>query len=117
MVLLLIVGFGAADVPFPLFLGLLSFLGGVTFSGVLGLLGRRRRFDEISLPHFAGWGALGGLVICGVVSLAAGPGAELLVVGPVCALAAARSGDGGRCGVRHRPLQSGNAHRRVREGG
>ncbi|MCK7577394.1 MAG: hypothetical protein MZV65_17245 [Chromatiales bacterium] len=38
MVLLLIVGLDAADVPFPLFFGLLGFLAGVTFSGILGLV-------------------------------------------------------------------------------
>jgi hypothetical protein len=65
MVLLFIVGFGAADVPFPVFFGFLGFLGGATFSGVLGVLGRRRRFDQMSLPRFAGWGALGGVLLAG----------------------------------------------------
>jgi hypothetical protein len=67
MVLLFIVGFGAADVPFPLFFGLLGFFAGATFSGVLGLLGRRRRFDQMSLPRFAVWGALGGVLLAGGV--------------------------------------------------
>ena len=94
MLLLFVVGFGAADVPFPLFFGLLGFLAGATFSGFLGVLGRRRRFDEMSLPRFAGWGALGGLVVCGIVALTAGPGADLLVVGPVFAVAGAISAAG-----------------------
>jgi hypothetical protein len=94
MLLLLVVGFGAADVPFPLFFGLLGFLAGATFSGVLGVLGRRRRFDEMSLPSFAGWGAIGGLVVCGGVALAAGPGADLLVAGTVFAAAGAISAAG-----------------------
>jgi hypothetical protein len=72
MVLLFIVGFGAADVPFPLFFGLLGFFAGATFSGVLGLLGGRRRFDQMSLPRFAGWGALGGVLLAvGFVSVVA----------------------------------------------
>lgn len=94
MLLLLVVGFGAADVPFPLFFGFLGFLAGAAFSGVLGVLGRRRRFDEMSLPRFAMWGALGGGVVCGIVALTAGPGAELAVVFPVFAVAGAISAAG-----------------------
>lgn len=94
MMLLLVVGFGAADVPFPLFFGLLGFLAGVTFSGILGILAGRRRFDEMSLPRFAGWGALGGLLLSGGVVLAAGPAGEFLVLGPVFALAGAVSAAG-----------------------
>lgn len=40
-----------------------AFLGGLVFSTVLGIAGRRRRFDELSLPRFAVWGAAGGLVV------------------------------------------------------
>lgn len=40
-----------------------GFLGGVAFSAVLGIAGRRRRFDELSLPRFAAWGAVGGLLV------------------------------------------------------
>jgi FtsH-binding integral membrane protein len=94
MLLLLVVGFDAADVPFPLFFGLLGFLAGATFSGILGILGRRRRFDEMSLGRFAGLGALGGLIVSGIVSLAAGPGADFLTVGLVFALAGAISAAG-----------------------
>lgn len=94
MVLLLVVGVGAADVPFPLFFGLLGFLAGATFSGILGIFARRRRFDEMSLPRFAVWGALGGLLLSGIVALAAGPGAEILVLGPVFAAAGAISAAG-----------------------
>ena len=94
MVLLLVVGFGAADVPFPLFFGLLGFLAGTAFSGVLAILGGRRRFDQMSLPRFAGWGALGGVLLSGALALAMGPGGEFLVLGPVFALAGAISGAG-----------------------
>jgi hypothetical protein len=94
MILLLIVGIGAADVPFPLFFGLLGFLAGATFSGILALLAGRRTFDQMSLPRFAIGGALGGLVLAGVVNLAAGPGPELMVVGPIFALAGAVSAAG-----------------------
>lgn len=89
MVLLLVVGFGAADVPFPLFFGLLGFLAGVTFSGVLGIVEGRRSFDQMSLPRFALWGAVGGLLLSGPFVLAAGLGGEFLALGTVFALAGA----------------------------
>src|SRR3954462_15741383 len=94
MILLLIVGLHAADVPFPLFFGLLGFLAGATFSGILGLLARGRTFDQMSLPRFALGGALGGLILSRIVNWAAGPGPDLMVIGPVFALAGAVSATG-----------------------
>lgn len=47
----------------PAVLAYPGFLGGVAFSAVLGIAGRHRRFDELSLPRFAAWGAVGGLVV------------------------------------------------------
>ncbi len=90
VILLLIVGVGAADVPFPLGFGLLGFLAGITFSGVLGLVEGRRRFDQMSLPRFALWGGVGGLVFSGLFVGAAALGAgALLVLAPVFAVAGA----------------------------
>lgn len=40
-----------------------AFLGGVLFSVVLGIAGRHRRFEDLSMPLMAGWGALGGLLV------------------------------------------------------
>jgi len=95
LILLLVVGFGAADVPFPLVFGLLGFLAGVMFSGVLGIVEGRRRFDQMSLPRFAVWGGIGGLVLSAIFVLAAALGGEaLLVLGPVLALAGAGSAAG-----------------------
>ena len=95
MVLLLIIGPDAADVPFPLGFGFIGFLAGVTFSGVLGIVEGRRRFDQMSLPRFAGWGGLGGLLLSGVFVLAAGlRGDVILVLGPVFGLASAASAAG-----------------------
>jgi len=95
MVLLLIVGPEAADVPFPLGFGLLGFLAGATFSGVLGIVGGRRTFDQMSIPRFAGWGAGGGLLFAVIFVLAAGLGGSvLLVLGPVFALSSAASAAG-----------------------
>lgn len=95
MILLLIVGPDAADVPFPLGFGLLGFLAGATFSGVLGIVGGRRTFDQMSLPRFAGWGAVGGLLLAVIFVLAAGLGGDvLLVLGPVFALSSSASAAG-----------------------
>lgn len=46
----------------PMALAIPGFLGGVAFAGVLGIAGRKRRFEELSLPRFAAWGAVGGLL-------------------------------------------------------
>lgn len=94
MILLLIVGPDAADVPFPLGFGLLGFLAGAMFSGILGVVESHRRFDDMSLPRFAGWGAVGGLLFSGLFAAVAGLGGELLVLGPVFALAGGGSAAG-----------------------
>ena len=56
MVLLLIVGVGAADVPFPLFFGLLGFIAGVVFAGILAMGAGPRRLEQLSLARVSGWG-------------------------------------------------------------
>ncbi|MFQ5691360.1 MAG: hypothetical protein ACE5HQ_13955 [Gemmatimonadota bacterium] len=60
-----------------------AFIGGVTFSAVLGIAGRRRRLDELSLPQFAGWGALGGLLVAAFIvtmgTIAGFPGWSLVI--------------------------------------
>lgn len=101
MALLLVVGFGAADVPFPLGFGMLGFFAGITFSVVLVILEGRRRFDQMSLPRFAAWGAVGGLLLSVVFVLAAAALAEgttfilnLVFLGPLFAVAGAASAAG-----------------------
>ena len=70
------------DVWIPVF-AYPGFLAGVGFSVVLRLTEGRRRFDELSLPWFAAWGAVGGLLVGGfVVALGFGeaPGAALAAI-------------------------------------
>jgi hypothetical protein len=50
----------------PQTLAIPGFLGGVVFATVLGIAGGRRRFDELSLPQFAAWGAVAGLLLGGL---------------------------------------------------
>ena len=76
-------------------LAVAGFIGGVIFSTVLGITEGRRRFDEMSLPRFAGWGAVGGLLTS--VLFFSGGGSSLLgtvVVGGVVILMGAGSAAG-----------------------
>lgn len=100
---LLLVGlaFGAtADVPFPILFGLLGFVAGTAFSGVLGIAEGRRRFDQMSLPRFARWGAVGGLLLTAMfvsITTLAGEPEPLLnlhILTPVFMLAGAGSATG-----------------------
>jgi hypothetical protein len=54
--------FDVFDAPLPA-LAVPGFVGGALFSTVLGIAGRGRRFDELSLPRFAAWGAVGGVLL------------------------------------------------------
>ena len=88
LVLLAIVGPDAADVPFPLFFGLLGFIAGMIFSGILGMTEGRRSFEQMSMPRFTTWGAIGGLCLAGI--MAAILGAEsLILLGPLFAASGA----------------------------
>ena len=79
-----------ADVPFPLVTGVLGFTAGVIFFAVLALTEGRRGFDELSLPRFAAWGAVGGLLLSALFARAASlGGGDVLVVAPTFALACA----------------------------
>jgi hypothetical protein len=50
------------DAPLPA-LAVPGFFGGVIFATVLGIAGRRRRFEELSLARFTAWGALAGVML------------------------------------------------------
>lgn len=90
LALLVTTGSTGADVPYPLGFGALGFLAGVTFSALVGVVERRRRFDQMSLRRFAVWGGVGGLVLSGVFVPLAGLRVDLLLVlGPVFGLSGA----------------------------
>ena len=100
LVLLLIVGPDAADVPFPLGFGMFGFLAGATFSTLLGVAESGRRLEQISLGRFAAWGGAAGLLLSGGFALVAAlvgemtPLNHLIVLGPVFGLAGAISAFG-----------------------
>jgi hypothetical protein len=84
-----------ADAPFPLIFGVLGFMAGITFSCVLALTDGRRRFEQLSLPRFAGWGAVGGLVLAGLFAKAASLGwGDVLAIAPTFAAACALCASG-----------------------
>ena len=61
----------------PMALALVGFVAGGAAATVIAIAGRHRRFDELSLPGFAAWGALGGLALGGL-AVAAGFAAPML---------------------------------------
>jgi hypothetical protein len=78
------------DAPFPLIFGVLGFIAGVIFSGLLMLTEGRRGFEQLTLPRFAAWGAVGGFLLSGVFTRAASLGwADALAIAPTFAVASA----------------------------
>ena len=78
------------DAPFPIIFGALGFIAGVTFSGLLVAIEGRRRFDQMSIPRFAGWGAVGGLLLSVLFAYAASLGwGDVLTLAPTLAIASA----------------------------
>lgn len=80
------------DAPLPA-LAIPGFFCGAAFSTVLGIAGRRRSFDELSLPLFTAWGAAGGLLLSLVplaaIGAEAGVGTIAVVAGTLTSLSAA----------------------------
>jgi hypothetical protein len=84
---------GDGGVPFAILFAPLGFLTGIVFSGILVATEGRRSFDRMSLPRFAGWGALSGLLLSGIFAAGAAllgdPWRDFLVIGPALAAASA----------------------------
>ena len=74
---------GVVTANYALMFGALGFIGGGIFSTVLSLAERRRSFDQLSLPRFVAWGALGGLLLGGLAVTAGLLGAGLTLLGAV----------------------------------
>ena len=85
---------GSMDEMWPAIGAYPGFLGGVLFAVILGIVARRRRFDELSVGRFAAWGAAAGLLVGSLPFLLAGPAGEgpaLLVAGGVVGVVTAMS--------------------------
>lgn len=76
------------DAPLPA-LAIPGFFAGLFFSTVLGIAGRNRRFDELSLPVFTGWGALGGAIFGAIAAAIAFPLGTIVFLGALSAASAA----------------------------
>lgn len=75
----------------PQTLAIPGFVGGVVFSVVLGIVGSHRRFSELSLPRFAAWGAVAGLLLGGLAMALGAPAVFLGVTTLGSAIAASGS--------------------------
>lgn len=69
----------AVDI-WPALLAIVGFLGGAVFSVLLGVVGAHRRFEELSLPRFAAWGAMAGVLLGGFMVAAVGAPAGFIGV-------------------------------------
>ena len=83
------------DAPLPLVFGLFGLIAGMVFSAVLALTEGRRSFDEMSLPRFAGWAAVSGLLLSALFAKAGSLGwGDVLALAPTLAVASAVSAAG-----------------------
>lgn len=82
------------DLPLPLLFAPLGFITGVIFSVVLVAIEGRRGFLRTSVSRFAGWGALSGALLTGIIVAGAALRGdailgELLTFGPPLTIAGA----------------------------
>ena len=105
------------DAPFPIIFGVLGFIAGVIFSGLLMLSEGRRGFDQMRLSRFAAWGAVGGVLLSAIFTRAASLGfGDVLAIAPTFAVACAISASGSlalarRAGMRELPDNRGDTAR------
>lgn len=83
------------DAPLPLVFGVFGFAAGVVFSAVLAVAERRCTFEQMSVPRFASWGAMGGLLLSALVARAGSLGwGDVRVLAPTLAVASALCASG-----------------------
>lgn len=92
------IGLGAVVALNATTFAVLGFVGGAIFSAVLRLTEGGRRFDELSLPRFAVWGAVGGILLGGVAVAAGFWGAGFGPIGAGMVGAATLLGAGSAAG-------------------
>ncbi|HEX9129014.1 MAG TPA: hypothetical protein VF850_07635 [Gemmatimonadaceae bacterium] len=103
------------DAPFPIIFGVLGFMAGVIFSGLLMLTEGRRGFEQMTLPRFAAWGAVGGFLLSAIFTRVASLGfADVLAIAPTFAVAGAICASGSlalarRAGMRELPDNRGSS--------
>jgi hypothetical protein len=90
---------GVVTANYAVMLGVPGFIGGTIFSTVLSLAEGRRSFNELSLPRFVAWGALGGLLLGGLAVSAELLGAGPTILGGVITAASTLLGAGSAAGT------------------
>jgi hypothetical protein len=90
---------GVVTANYAVMFGVLGFIGGTIFSTVLSLAEGRRRFNQLSLPRFVAWGALGGLLLGGLAVTAGLLGAGATILGAVIAGTSTLLGAGSAAGT------------------
>lgn len=93
----------------------LGFVGGTIFSTVLRLTEGRRSFEQLSLPRFVAWGALGGLVLGGIAVAVSLLGAGFTTLGAVIVSASTLLGAGSAAGTLV-VARAADPHARLRNG-
>ena len=90
-----VLGINSGDLPYPILFFGLGFIAGVTFSAILVLTEGRRRLDQASLPRFATWGAVGGILLGSLFVRGVGMSVgEMLGIGSLFAIASAACASG-----------------------
>ena len=84
---------------YAILFGVLGFTGGAMFSTAVHLAEGRRRFEELTMPRFVVWGALGGLALGGLAVALGILGAGFDVLGATIAGAATLLGAGSAAGT------------------
>jgi len=85
-----------SDLPFAFQFAPFGIVAGILFFGILVRIEGRGGLDRLSLPRVAAWGAVIGVLLAVVVAVLRGENlkGEVLVFGPVLALAGALSAAG-----------------------
>jgi hypothetical protein len=90
---------GVVAANYAAMFGVLGLVGGTIFSTVLRLAEGHRSFEQLSLPRFVGWGALGGLVLGGLAVSISLLGAGFTTFGAVIVGATTLLGAGSAAGT------------------
>lgn len=107
---------GGIATNYGILFGVLGFVGGAIFSTVVRIAEGGRRFEQLSLPRFTAWGALGGLLLGGLAVTAGLLGSGFSTLGAVMAGVATLLGAGSAAGTLA-VARAAEAHPSLEEGG
>ncbi len=105
---------GVVTVNYAVMFSVLGFVGGTLFASVLRLAEARRSFERLTIPRFAAWGSLGGLVLGGMAVTGGLLGAGATSLGAVIVGASTLLSAGSSAGTL---VVARSAHRRALKNG